>query len=73
MSTVFPRFQPLPALTLLSPVSRFRSCGSPGSSPVWAAVALPMAALAWLVAPALADRFAGDWHRSDVQGTDRVS
>jgi len=27
---------------------------------VWAAAALPMAALAWLVAPALADRFAGD-------------
>ena len=26
---------------------------------VWAAAALPMAALAWLVAPALADRFAG--------------
>jgi membrane protease YdiL (CAAX protease family) len=27
---------------------------------VWAAAALPMAALAWLVAPALADRFAGN-------------
>ncbi len=27
---------------------------------VWAAAALPMAVLAWLVAPALADRFAGD-------------
>jgi uncharacterized protein len=27
---------------------------------VWAAVALPMAALAWLVAPALENRFAGD-------------
>jgi CAAX protease family protein len=27
---------------------------------VWAAAALPMAALAWLVAPALEDRFAGD-------------
>jgi len=26
---------------------------------IWAAAALPMAALAWLVAPALADRFAG--------------
>ena len=26
---------------------------------VWAAAALPMAVLAWLVAPALADRFAG--------------
>ena len=26
---------------------------------VWAAAALPMAALAWLVAPALEDRFAG--------------
>jgi uncharacterized protein len=26
---------------------------------VWAAAALPMAALAWLAAPALADRFAG--------------
>jgi membrane protease YdiL (CAAX protease family) len=29
---------------------------------VWAAAALPMAALAWLVAPVLADRFAGDDH-----------
>jgi predicted metal-binding membrane protein len=29
---------------------------------VWAAAALPMAALAWLVAPVLADRFAGDGH-----------
>ena len=29
---------------------------------VWAAAALPMAALAWLVAPALADRFGGDGH-----------
>jgi uncharacterized protein len=29
---------------------------------VWAAAALPMAALAWLVAPALADSFAGDGH-----------
>src|ERR671930_2413973 len=27
---------------------------------VWAAAALPMAALAWLVPPALKDRFAGD-------------
>ena len=27
---------------------------------IWAAAALPMAALAWLVAPALEDRFAGD-------------
>ena len=27
---------------------------------IWAAAALPMAALAWIVAPALADRFAGD-------------
>ena len=27
---------------------------------VWAAAALPMAALAWLVAPAIEDRFAGD-------------
>jgi membrane protease YdiL (CAAX protease family) len=27
---------------------------------IWAAAALPMAALAWLVAPALKDRFAGD-------------
>src|ERR671936_1936435 len=27
---------------------------------VWAAAALPMAALAWLVAPVLKDRFAGD-------------
>jgi membrane protease YdiL (CAAX protease family) len=30
-----------------------------GIAAVWAAAALPMAALAWLVAPALADRFAG--------------
>ena len=29
---------------------------------VWAAAALPMAMLAWLVAPVLADRFAGDGH-----------
>src|SRR5688572_24241907 len=29
---------------------------------VWAAAALPMAALSWLVAPALADRFTGDGH-----------
>lgn len=29
---------------------------------VWAAAALPMAVLAWLVAPTLADRFAGDGH-----------
>jgi membrane protease YdiL (CAAX protease family) len=29
---------------------------------VWAAAALPMAALAWLVAPVLADRLAGDGH-----------
>ena len=29
---------------------------------VWAAAALPMAALDWLVAPVLADRFAGDGH-----------
>jgi uncharacterized protein len=29
---------------------------------VWAAAALPMAALAWLVAPGLADRFAGEGH-----------
>jgi membrane protease YdiL (CAAX protease family) len=27
---------------------------------IWAAAALPMAALAWLIAPALKDRFAGD-------------
>jgi membrane protease YdiL (CAAX protease family) len=29
---------------------------------VWAAAALPMAVLAWLVAPVLADRFAGEGH-----------
>ncbi|MET0843841.1 MAG: hypothetical protein ABWY23_08315, partial [Mycetocola sp.] len=29
---------------------------------VWAAAALPMAVLAWLVAPELADRFAGAGH-----------
>jgi uncharacterized protein len=29
---------------------------------IWAAAALPMAALAWLVAPFLADRFAGEGH-----------
>jgi uncharacterized protein len=32
----------------------------PGIFAVWAAAALPMAALAWLVAPVLAGRFAGD-------------
>ena len=29
---------------------------------VWAAAALPMAVLAWLVAPVLADHFTGDGH-----------
>jgi membrane protease YdiL (CAAX protease family) len=29
---------------------------------IWAAAALPMAALAWIVAPVLADRFSGDGH-----------
>ena len=29
---------------------------------VWAAAALPMAALAWILAPLLADRFSGDGH-----------
>ena len=29
---------------------------------IWAAAALPMAALAWLVTPVLADRFAGEGH-----------
>jgi uncharacterized protein len=29
---------------------------------IWAAAALPMAVLAWLVAPVLADQFAGDGH-----------
>jgi uncharacterized protein len=29
---------------------------------IWAAAALPMAALAWLVAPVLADRFGGEGH-----------
>ena len=29
---------------------------------IWAAAALPMAVLAWLVAPVLADSFAGDGH-----------
>ncbi len=29
---------------------------------IWAAAALPMAALAWLVAPLLADQFAGEGH-----------
>jgi uncharacterized protein len=29
---------------------------------IWAAAALPMAVLAWLVAPVLADRFSGDGH-----------
>ena len=32
----------------------------PGIFGVWAAAALPMAALAWLVAPVVADRFAGE-------------
>ena len=60
MSTVIP---PLPATARANaavssveiPQLRIR-----GILAVWAAAALPMAALAWLVAPALADRFAGD-------------
>ena len=32
----------------------------PGIFGIWAAAALPMAALAWLVAPAVADRFVGE-------------
>ena len=35
---------------------------------IWAAAALPMAALAWLVAPVLADRFARRRHRADGEG-----
>ena len=59
MSTVIP---PLPATARANaavssveiPQLRIR-----GILAVWAAAALPMAALAWLVAPVLADRFAG--------------
>ena len=59
MSTVIP---PLPATARADaavssveiPQLRIR-----GILAVWAAAALPMAALAWLVAPVLADRFAG--------------
>src|SRR6266496_4995809 len=34
---------------------------------VWAAAALPMAALAWLVAPALKDQFRSEEHTSELQ------
>ena len=36
--------------------------GKRGIFKIWAAAALPMAGLAWLVAPVLADRFAGEGH-----------
>jgi uncharacterized protein len=58
MSTLFPLPATARADTAVSSVEipqlRIR-----GIFAVWAAAALPMAALAWLVAPALADRFAG--------------
>src|ERR687897_1442475 len=61
MSTVFPLPATARAETVPSrvdiPQLRIR-----GIFAVWAAAALPMAALAWLVAPMLADRFAGDGH-----------
>ena len=59
MSTVFP----LPATARADtavPSVEIPQLRIPGIFAVWAAAALPMAALAWLVAPALADRFAGD-------------
>ena len=59
MSTVFPLPATARADAAVSSVEvpqlRIR-----GILAVWAAAALPMAALAWLVAPALEDRFAGD-------------
>jgi uncharacterized protein len=58
MSTVFPFPATASADAVASSVAipqlRIR-----GIFAVWAAAALPMAALAWLVAPALADRFTG--------------
>src|SRR5829696_3501440 len=60
MSTVVP---PLPATARVdAAVSSVEipQLRIPGILAVWAAAALPMAALAWLVAPALADRFTGD-------------
>jgi uncharacterized protein len=59
MSTVIP---PLPATARVdAAVSSVEvpQLRIPGIFAVWAAAALPMAALAWLVAPALEDRFAG--------------
>ena len=57
MSTVFPLPATARADAAVSSVDvpqlRIR-----GILAVWAAAALPMAALAWLVAPALEDRFA---------------
>ncbi len=39
---------------------------------VWAAAALPMGALAWIVAPALKDSFAGTGSVHDGKGAVRV-
>jgi membrane protease YdiL (CAAX protease family) len=59
--------QPFPQV-IRAPVSASGAAGSPLGIPqyglpailgVWSAAALPMAALAWLIAPALADRLSG--------------
>jgi CAAX protease family protein len=58
MSTVFP----LPATSRADAATssvEIPQLRIPGIFAVWAAAALPMAALAWLAAPVLADRFAG--------------
>lgn len=39
---------------------------------VWAAAALPMGALAWLVAPALADQFGGEENVPMARGNSRA-
>jgi uncharacterized protein len=60
MSTLFP---PLPATDRADATTssvEIPQLRIPGIFAVWAAAALPMAALAWLVAPVLADRFAGE-------------
>lgn len=57
-----------PSTPARTPVSRQPGCpmvavpqyGKGGVLAVWAAAALPMAGLAWLLAPAVADRFAGE-------------
>ena len=59
MSTILPSTATARADTAVSSVE-IPQLRIPGIFAVWAAAALPMAALAWLAAPALADRFAGD-------------